>query len=201
LNIVDISSNLSNTMQAVLDANIFHISGSIYTEAFLTLINQNWFLNNNNIDDQAFITVKNGTLLSKSFFGVPVTFKGKKRKNRITGEEKIWDLGGNLRWIDNINGKLYLFDTRWGGESGGRCAIFNQARGGSIYIDGGAGGIPRNPYTKKCYFYFKNAPEWAEITGVSGVAGQTDSIILCEPGIDVDVKTCGVMMLRTSSQN
>lgn len=187
-----------NNLQFSLLHCVFNGTGGIVSDAKLNECELNWFANNFWMDDQAFFTLNGGTLILKPGFCVPYVSKGIKRRNRITGESKIWNIGSNPRWIDNNNGKVYSFDTRFGGEGKGYCNVYNRGEKGIVYIEGGNTRF-LNRYTKHCILYLEQQPEIACLVGMTGypvrrVLGREQHVWLSETPKKTSVHICGVMV-------
>ena len=196
-----VSIRLAGTQNSCL----FHASGSLwngagsvdsackYNEIVLC-----WMANNYWMDDTAFFINRGGTVLMRSPFFVPYVSKNIKRTNTITGETKVWELGGNLRWIDNYGGKVYVHTARGGGEAGGYSTLRQMSPGGIVYMEGGLGRFT-NKDTTNCLFYAQAAPELCVIAGVSGypihtLLGVRQKIWEKAPGAgDFPLHTIGVM--------
>lgn len=127
-----------------------------------------WFSNNFWMDDMAFFTLRKGcTVLMRSPFFVPYVSKNVKRTNIITKESKVWELGGNLRWVDNDGGNVYMHTPRGGGEAGGYCLLRQISDGGEIYVTGGLSRFT-NKDTSNCIFYADAAPNEVVLTAIAG---------------------------------
>lgn len=100
-------------------------------------------------------------------FFVPYVTKGIKRKNFITGEEKIWPLGNRLRWVENFGSNVFLYDTRGGGEAGGYCMYSHAAPGGTAFIEGGIARMT-NKDTVNATVYAQAAPKWIVTAALGG---------------------------------
>ncbi len=157
----------TNHCRLHLVGSLWNGAGGIVSECAFSEVAMCWLANNFWMDKQAFFTVRKGTLVMRSGFFVPYVTKNIKRKNSITGEEKVWPLGGNLRWVDNAGGKVYLYDCRGGGEAGGYSTLQQTAPGGTVYIEGGLARCT-NRDTRNYIFYAEAAPESAAIVGVGG---------------------------------
>jgi hypothetical protein len=147
--------------------SLWNGSGGVLTECANNEVVMCWMANNFWMDDQAFFTVRKGTLLMRSPFFVPYVSKNIKRTNFLTKESKIWELGGNLRWVDNAGGNVYMHTPRGGGEAGGYSMLHQTAPGGKVYIEGGLARFT-NHDTRNELFYAAAAPDKAVFTGISG---------------------------------
>ncbi len=142
-------------------------SGSVLTDCAYNEVVMCWMANNYWMDDQGFFIVRGGTALLRSPFFVPYVAKNIKRTNFITKKSKIWELGGNLRWVDNAGGNVYIHTPRGGGEAGGFSMLHQTAPGGKVYIEGGLGRFT-NKDTRNVLFYAAAAPEKAVFAGIAG---------------------------------
>ena len=147
--------------------SLWNGSGGVLTECANNEVVMCWMANNFWMDDQAFFTVRKGTCLMRAPFFVPYVSKGIKRTNLKTKETKIWELGGNLRWVDNAGGNVYMHTPRGDGEAGGYSMLHQTAPGGKVYIEGGLARFT-NKDTRNELFYAAAAPDKAVFTGISG---------------------------------
>lgn len=188
-----------NTCQFIMSGSLWNGAGGIVSECDFNEVIMCWFANNFWMDNQAFFTLKKGVLLMRSGFFVPYVSKNIKRTNRLTGEKKIWELGDNLRWIDNEGGKVYLYGCRGGGEGGGYSMIRQTVSGGIIYMEGGLASFT-NKDTKNCLFYADAAPDKAVFTGIAGnpihtLRGVRQRVWEKASGVkDFPIKVLGVMI-------
>ena len=102
-----------------MTGSLWNGSGSIDTEAEFNEVNLSWLSNNFWMDDEGMVKLRGGELVMNMGFTCPYVSKNQKRRNTVTGEEKIWDKGTDPRWIDNYGGTLRIYDCRGGGEAGG----------------------------------------------------------------------------------
>ncbi len=157
----------NNSCQFRAAACLWNGSGSVLTDCAYNEVVMCWMANNYWMDDQGFFIVRGGTALMRSPFFVPYVSKNIKRTNFITKETKVWELGGNLRWVDNAGGNVYIHTPRGGGEAGGFSMLHQTAPGGKVYIEGGLGRYT-NKDTRNVLFYAAAAPEKAVFTGIAG---------------------------------
>ena len=182
--------------------SIWNGTGSIDSACALNEIVLCWMANNYWMDNTAFFINRGGTVLMRSPFFVPYVSKNIKRTNTITGETKVWDLGDNLRWIDNYGGSVYVHTARGGGEAGGYSTLRQMAPGGIVYMEGGLGRFT-NKDTTNCLFYAEAAPVNCVIAGVSGypihtLLGVRQKIWEKAPNVkDFPIHTIGVMYTNT----
>ena len=157
----------NNSCRLDLTGSLWNGAGGIDSSARYNSITLCWFATNFWMDDMAFFTARQGTTHIQNGFFVPYVAKNIKRRNRRTGEVRIWPLGGNLRWVDNCGGKVFMYDCRGGGEGGGYCHYFHTAPGGFGVIEGGRVRMT-NKFTKHTIIYAKAAPEWMLLAAVGG---------------------------------
>lgn len=188
-----------NRCQFIMSGSLWNGAGGIVSECNYNEVAMCWFANNFWMDNQAFFTLKKGILIMRSGFFVPYVSKNIRRTNRLTGEKKVWELGDNLRWIDNEGGNVYLYGCRGGGEGGGYSMIRQTAVGGIIYIEGGLVRFT-NEYTKNCLFYADAAPDKVLFTGIAGnpvhtFLGIRQKVLERAPGVkEFPAKILGVMI-------
>lgn len=173
--------------------------GGVISEAKRNFVEMSWLSNNYWMDDQAMFTVRNGAvLIMQNGFFVPYISKGIKRTNSVTGEVKVWELGNNLRWVDNFGGDVFLYDCRGGGEGGGYCTLHQKAPGGTVLIEGGLGRFT-NRDTQNVLFYAASAPERAILAGIGGypvsaLLGVKQQVWKKAPGVpDFPIEAVAVM--------
>ena len=157
----------NNTCRLDLTGSLWNGAGGIDSSARYNSVSLCWFATNFWMDDMAFFTARQGTSHIQSGFFVPYVAKNIKRKNRKTGEVKIWPLGANLRWVDNCGSKVFMYDCRGGGEAGGYCSYYHTSPGGFGVIEGGLARMT-NKYTKNTIVYAQAAPEWILVAAVGG---------------------------------
>ncbi|MFA6480897.1 MAG: glycosyl hydrolase family 28-related protein, partial [Victivallaceae bacterium] len=162
----DKSGNENKTVIQLKNSEVF---GTVATNAAFALISNVWLHGSYLMDNRANIENRGGTMIVESILGVPLSKKGEKLKNSVTGVEKTWELGNNLRWFDNY-GKLLVFDTRCGGEQGGACPVYNMSSAGTIFAQGGYFGM-NSPNVKSCYAYFVKAPKAAVFSNLGSIPG------------------------------
>jgi hypothetical protein len=162
----DKTGNENKTVIQLKNSNVF---GTVKTNADYSLISNAWFNGNFLISDRAIIENRGGTMLVESMLAVPRRKKGESLKNSISGIEKTWESGDNLRWFDNY-GNLVIFDFRCGGEEGGYCPIYNMSSTGTIFAQGGYFSM-NSKYVKSCYAYFVKAPKAAAFMTLGNVPG------------------------------
>ena len=97
--------------------------------------------------------------------GVPSSWAGE--RSRPPENVKNWPYSRNIRWIDNW-GQLHCLDTRFGGESGGICPIFNRSTEGTVYFEGGVTRY-QNGLTKKTLLYMVQDPKIAILRNISSI--------------------------------
>jgi len=148
-----------------------YAGGNLELAARQTDICGSWFIPNCFSDNKAMFEIHGGIFYARSFFGGPVNNKGKKLKNRITGEEKDWTSGNNMRWVDNFGGEIVMLDSRPGGESGGCTPVFNRAAGGKIYLEGGFVRM-YHPDARHCIVYLEQPPDSIALTAIEGIPWQ-----------------------------
>ena len=196
-----LSDKPGNENKTVIQLKDSTVSSTAVTNAASTLISNVWVNGNFLISDRAIIENRGGTMLVESMLGVPRRKKGESLKNSISGVEKIWELGDNLRWFDNY-GNLLLLDFRCGGEDGGACPVYNMSSTGTIFVQGGYFGM-NSQYVKSCYAYFVKTPKAAAFMALGNVpgpiarsvwrkapdCGDTDSkIFISGPGVGLEEK-------------
>ena len=145
------------------------VFSTVKTDAAFAHFSNIWLNGNFLINDRANIENRGGTMLVESMLAVPRRKKGESLKNSISGVEKIWELGDNLRWFDNY-GKLLLLDPRMGGEEGGACPVYNMSSTGTIFAQGGYFSM-NSKYVKSCYAYFVKTPKAAAFMALGNVPG------------------------------
>ena len=74
--------------------------------------------------------VNRGKMLFQDILGVPLVMYRYKH-----GHQNVCPQG-DYRWIDNAGGSLRSIGTRFGGEWGGLCPVFNS-KGGDVLVEGG----------------------------------------------------------------
>ena len=156
-----------NTCRLDLSGALWNGTGGIDSQAAYNSISLCWFANNYWMDDMAFFTARRGTTVMQNGFFVPYVSKNIKRTNLLTGETKIWPLGGHLRWVDNAGSRVFMYDCRGGGEAGGYCSYYHTAPGGFGVLEGGLARVT-NKDTRNTVVYAKAAPEWILVAGVGG---------------------------------
>ena len=187
-----------NRCEFVMTGSLWNGSGSIDSEAEFNEVNLCWFSNNYWMDDEGMFKLRGGELVMNMGFTVPYITKNQKRRNTVTGEEKIWEKGTDPRWIDNYGGNLKLYDCRGGGEAGGYCMIRQCAPGGTVLMEGGYDCF-YNKETTNCLFYAAAAPDQAIFAGVGGypiakLSGVAIQAWRKAPGVpDFPIRIIGVM--------
>lgn len=181
-----------------LAGSLWNGSGAIETDAAMTSGSNLWLANNYFMDDQAMVTVNGGRLVLSGGIYVPYKSKGIRRKNHLTGEEKIWELGRNPRWIDNNGGEVWTIDCRFGGEAGGYCPVRNRLPGGRVHMEGGLARFTY-PHTEHCILYLEAPAAEASLIAIGGypvsqLLGVPQKAVLAAPGVDPgQVEKAGVM--------
>ena len=187
-----------NRCEFIMTGSLWNGSGSIDSEAEFNEVNLCWLSNNYWMDDEGMFKLRGGELVMNMGFTVPYITKNQRRRNTVTGEEKIWKKGTDPRWIDNYGGNIQLYDCRGGGEAGGYCMIRQCAPGGTVLMEGGYDYF-YNKETTHCLFYAASAPDRAVFAGVGGypiskIAGVEIQVWNKAPGVpDFPVQVIGVM--------
>ncbi|MBN1554348.1 MAG: hypothetical protein JXA11_06360 [Phycisphaerae bacterium] len=116
-----------------------------------TRIEAVWVFNGRNLENQGFFE-NHGQMRLQAVLGVPSRYRG-----NVMLE--------NPRWVDNF-GAFQSLDTRYGGEGGGFCNVYNRSADGTVYITGGVS-RSRNPAGKKCLLYLEQPPKAAVLQSIS----------------------------------
>ncbi|WP_423129380.1 glycosyl hydrolase family 28-related protein [Gaoshiqia sp. Z1-71] len=156
-------SATENATLQVINSNV--ISKTLLKSNTLVKFSNFWGQNNFLTDRNGFFeNLAGGTLIIESMLGVPRAMKG----DTIKGV--AWTLNDSLRWVDNY-GKIISIDNRFGGESGGVCAIYNMSPDATISFEGGYDQC-YDMYTQKCNSYFVAAPNSALYLNIMGIPGE-----------------------------
>jgi hypothetical protein len=155
-------SGTENAACQVINSNV--VSKVLLKSNTLVKFSNSWAQNNFLTDKHGFFeNMTGGNLIVESILGVPRAMKGDLIK------DSVWVLNDSLRWIDNY-GKVISIDNRFGGESGGVCAIYNMSVGANITFEGGYDQC-YDMYTQKCNSYFVKSPQSALYLNIMGIPG------------------------------
>ncbi len=159
---------------------IFATKHGLTTNVSHTYLGTFWAMNDPHLSDDAFIRNMGGAMRIQAVMMNPVLWQGERSKPPAT--LKDWQLSKNTRWLDNW-GKLSIIDTRFGGESGGMCNVYQRSEAGSLYIEGG---ITRfmNSATRQSVVMLEKTPRHVVLRDISGMERSGVTIVSRPDGSD-----------------
>jgi len=155
----------SNQTELRVMGGIFATGHAITTNVSHTYLGTFWAINDPHLSDDAFIRNMGGAMRMQAVMMNPTLWQGDRSKPPAA--LKDWQLSKNTRWFDNW-GKLFIMDTRFGGESGGMCNVYQRNAEGSLYIEGG---ITRfmNGVTRQSVVMLEKTPRHVVLRDISGM--------------------------------
>lgn len=158
------TAQANQTELQIQDCILTAVRGLV-TNASRSQIAGGWMVNDPILNEAAFIENRGGAMRVEGALGVPSSWAGE--RSRPPENVKNWPYSRNIRWIDNW-GQLHCLDTRFGGESGGICPIFNRSTEGTVYFEGGVTRY-QNGLTKKTLLYMEQDPKIAILRNISSI--------------------------------
>lgn len=159
-----------NQTELMFTRGQFGSTQELITNASHTQLEDIWITCDPRLNDQAAFENRGGAMRVEAMLGVPKLWAGKRGK--APPEIKDWPYSRDTRWYDNW-GKLYVLDTRFGGESGGMCNVYNRSTDGTVYIEGGITKF-YNSLTRTCILYLDKEPAVAVLRNISVGASNVD---------------------------
>lgn len=136
----------------------------LVTNASRVLIDTFWPANDPRLNDKAYLENRGGAMCVQHMLSVPMLWAGA-RADKTPARIKDWPYSRNIRWIDNW-GQLYVADSRFGGEGGGMCNIYNRSQSGTVYVNGGIARFV-NGASRLTMLYMEKEPRKAVLENIS----------------------------------
>jgi hypothetical protein len=160
----------ANQTELIFARGLFGCKQECITNASRSQLEDIWISSDPRLNDQAVFENRGGAMRVEAMLAVPKLWAGKRGK--IPDQIKDWPDSRQTRWYDNW-GQLYVLDSRFGGESGGMCNVYNRSPRGTVYIDGGITKF-YNSLTRNCILYLEQDPAAAVLRNISAGASNVD---------------------------
>lgn len=145
-----------NQTAVSVQGGIFGALHALTTNAAQAQIVESWAINDPKLDNDGFIRNLGGKMRIADMLFNPKLWQGKRSEGKVPPGITDWQWSKNTRWVDNW-GQFYSLDTRFGGECGGMCVVYNRSESGTVFVGGGLARF-YNGATRKTILYLEKTP-------------------------------------------